>query len=70
MRSDVEFVSDGDTVRGWSLTPEEGDTPRPTVVMAGGWRYVKELPGKSWAKVSPADLCERNTKTPFPGPLQ
>ena len=33
MRQDVEFVSEGDTVRGWFFTPEDGkapDTPSKT----------------------------------------
>jgi len=43
VRSDVEFVSEGDTVRGWFFTPEEGEAPYPAIAMAGGWCYVKEL---------------------------
>jgi len=43
VRSDVEFVSGGDTVRGWFFTPGEGEAPYPAIVMAGGWCYVKEL---------------------------
>ena len=43
MRRDVEFVSGGETVRGWLYTPDGGEGPFPCVVMAGGWCYVKEL---------------------------
>jgi fermentation-respiration switch protein FrsA (DUF1100 family) len=43
VRSDVEFASEGDTVRGWFFTPERGEAPYPAIVMAGGWCYVKEL---------------------------
>lgn len=38
----VEFASDGITLRGDLYLPE-GDGPFPTIVMAGGWCYVKEL---------------------------
>jgi len=43
LREDIDFVSDGDTARGWFFTPEVGEAPYPTVAMAGGWCYVKEL---------------------------
>ncbi|MFC1579784.1 alpha/beta hydrolase [Thermodesulfobacteriota bacterium] len=43
MRKDIEFKSDGVTCRGWLYTPDEGEGPFPTVVMAGGWCYVKEV---------------------------
>lgn len=39
---EVEFLSEGVTVRADLLLPE-GDGPHPVVVMAGGWCYVKEL---------------------------
>ena len=43
-REDVEFTSEGVTVRGWLYHPEdESDDPRPAVVLAGGWCYVREL---------------------------
>jgi cephalosporin-C deacetylase-like acetyl esterase len=41
-RSDVEFQSEGTTVRGWFYVPE-GNGPHPAVVLAGGWCYVREL---------------------------
>src|SRR3546814_17677991 len=41
-RLDVEFQSEGDTVRGWLYTPDEGGR-RPTVVLAGGRCYVREV---------------------------
>jgi len=43
MRHDVAFVSDGDVVRGWLFIPDDAEAPRPAIVMAGGWCYVKEL---------------------------
>lgn len=43
MRRDIEFKSKGEICRGWLYTPEEGKGPFPTVVMAGGWCYVKEI---------------------------
>ena len=41
-REDVEFRSEGTTVRGWLFVPE-GPGPHPAVVLAGGWCYVREL---------------------------
>jgi cephalosporin-C deacetylase-like acetyl esterase len=43
LREDVEFTSDGVTVRGWLYQPDGGIGPRPAVVLAGGWCYVREL---------------------------
>ena len=51
MRQDVEFMSEGTKVKGMFLTPDQGDGPFPTVVMAGGWCYVKELVQPSYAEV-------------------
>lgn len=42
-RRDVEFKSKGDTCRGWLYIPDKGKAPFPTVVMAGGWCYVREI---------------------------
>jgi fermentation-respiration switch protein FrsA (DUF1100 family) len=50
VRSDVEFVSDGITLRGHFYAPE-GEGPWPTVVMAGGWCYVKELVQPDYARM-------------------
>ncbi|MGC0366454.1 cephalosporin-C deacetylase-like acetyl esterase [Rhodococcus sp. 27YEA15] len=41
-REDVEFSSDGVTVRGWLYRPDT-DEDVPAVVLAGGWCYVREL---------------------------
>ncbi len=41
-RLDVEFLSEGTTVRGWLYLPD-GEGPHPAVVLAGGWCYVREL---------------------------
>lgn len=41
-RLDVEFQSEGTTVRGWLYLPDGGG-PHPAVVLAGGWCYVREL---------------------------
>jgi uncharacterized protein len=41
-RIDVEFASEGATVRGWLYVPN-GSGPHPAVVLAGGWCYVREL---------------------------
>ena len=51
MRTDIEFQSGGDTVRGWLFTPDEGEGPFPTVVMAGGWCYVKEIVQPHYARM-------------------
>jgi uncharacterized protein len=39
----VEFLSKGDTLRGTLFRPESAEGRVPTVVMAGGWCYVKEI---------------------------
>ena len=41
-RMDVEFQSEGDTVRGWLYVADESKES-PTVVLAGGWCYVREI---------------------------
>ena len=41
-RLDVEFNSEGVTCRAW-LYRADGAGPRPTVVLAGGWCYVREV---------------------------
>ncbi|MCU1664437.1 MAG: uncharacterized protein QOI36_4415 [Pseudonocardiales bacterium] len=46
---EVEFVSEGVTVRGDLYLPE-GEGPFPAVVMAGGWCYVKELRQPQYAQ--------------------
>ncbi len=43
MRQDIEFKSEGVTCRGWLTTPDEGSGPFPTVIMAGGWCYTREI---------------------------
>jgi hypothetical protein len=37
-RLDVEFQSEGATVRAW-FYKADGSGPRPAVVLAGGWCY-------------------------------
>jgi uncharacterized protein len=46
---EVEFASEGVTVRGDLLLPDSGG-PHPVVVMAGGWCYVKELRQPQYAE--------------------
>jgi cephalosporin-C deacetylase-like acetyl esterase len=46
---EVEFPSERTVVRGDLYLPE-GDGPHPTVVMAGGWCYVKELRQPNYAE--------------------
>src|ERR1700677_1139560 len=41
-RLDVEFGSEGVTCRAW-LYRADGAKPRATVVLAGGWCYVREV---------------------------
>src|SRR5262249_7955816 len=47
---DIEFQSQGTTCRGWLYTPDVGDGPFPTVVMGGGWLYVKEVVQPTYAE--------------------
>jgi len=42
-REDVEFLSEGTTVRGWLYRPDGDTGDVPAVVLAGGWCYVREL---------------------------
>ena len=42
-REDITFQSDGLKLVGHFYKPENVDPPYPTVVMGGGWCYVKEL---------------------------
>jgi uncharacterized protein len=51
VRRDIEFKSDGETVRGWLYTPDEGEGPFPTVILAGGWCYVKEIVQPHYAEM-------------------
>ena len=43
MRQDVEFQAEGPRLRGWLYTPDVGEPPFPTVVMAHGFSAVKEM---------------------------
>ncbi|MBL6752429.1 MAG: alpha/beta hydrolase [Nevskia sp.] len=51
MRRDIEFLSDGLTLRGWLYTPDKGSGPFPTVVMAHGFSGVKEMGLDLYAEV-------------------
>lgn len=42
MRHDIEFDSDGTTLRGWLYIPESGVAPHPAVVVTHGLGAVKE----------------------------
>ena len=42
-RADVEFDSDGVTLRGWHFTPSDSGTPAPVIVMSHGYAAVKEM---------------------------
>ena len=42
-REEVEFTSEGDVICGWFYSPAGIEGPAPTVVLAGGWCYVREL---------------------------
>lgn len=48
-RIDVEFKSEGTTCRGWLYLAKEG-ARSPTVVLAGGWCYVREIVMPSYAE--------------------
>lgn len=49
MRDDVEFQSEGETCRAW-LYHDPGAGPRPTIVLAGGWCYVREIVMPTYAE--------------------
>jgi len=49
VKEEVSFESDGVVIRGDLYLPD-GPGPHPTVVMAGGWCYVKELRQPNYAK--------------------
>jgi dienelactone hydrolase len=48
-RLDVEFKLEGATVRAW-FYKAGGDGPRPAVVLAGGWCYVREIVMPTYAQ--------------------
>jgi pimeloyl-ACP methyl ester carboxylesterase len=48
-RLDVEFQSEGATVRAWFYRAPGGGR-RPTVALAGGWCYVREIVMPTYAK--------------------
>ena len=48
-RLDVEFQSEGATVRAW-FYKADGSGPRPAVVLAGGWCYVREIVMPTYAQ--------------------
>ena len=48
-RRDVEFKSEGTTCRGWLYVASPGER-RPTVVLAGGWCYVREIVMPTYAE--------------------
>jgi len=50
MKKDIEFKSEGVTIRGEFHIPEKGKKPFPVLVMAGGWCYVKEIVMPHYAK--------------------
>lgn len=48
-RLDVEFTSEGTTCRAWFYKADGGGR-RPTVVLAGGWCYVREIVMPTYAQ--------------------
>ena len=48
-RIDVEFQSEGYTLRGWLFLADRGKKA-PTVVLAGGWCYVREIVMPTYAQ--------------------
>ncbi len=51
MRQDIAFNAEGTTLRGWLYTPESGNGPFPTIVMAHGFSAVKEMYLDKFAEV-------------------
>ena len=54
-RQNVAFQSGDHTIRGWLYTPDDRPGPHPTVVMAGGWCYVKEIVQPAYAELYAAN---------------
>ncbi len=51
MRRNIEFKSEGVTLRGWLYKPDTGKGPFPAVVMAHGFSGVKEMTLDEYAEV-------------------
>ncbi len=51
MRRDIEFKSEGLTLRGWLYVPDGAKKPVPTVVMAHGFSCLKEMFLDKYAEV-------------------
>ncbi len=51
MRKDVEFNANGSTLGGWLYTPDSGEGPFPTIVMAHGLSALKEMQLDEYAEV-------------------
>jgi len=51
MRRNIEFKSEGLTLRGWLYVPDKAKGPFPTVVMAHGFSGVKEMGLDQYADV-------------------
>src|SRR5919202_1036326 len=50
MRQDIEFDTEGVTLRGWVYRPDAATGPVPTIVMAHGFSAVKEMHLDSFAE--------------------
>lgn len=55
MRRDVEFDSDGVTLRGWHFSPHAAESDAPVIVMSHGFAAVKEM----WLDRFADSFCER-----------
>ena len=65
MEHSVEFLSQGDTLRGTLFRPDDvPDGPLPAVVMAGGWCYVKESSSRSTRGFVERRACRLDLRLP------
>jgi pimeloyl-ACP methyl ester carboxylesterase len=51
VQTDIEFDAEGTILRGWLFTPDHGEGPWPTIIMAHGISCVKEMYLDSFARV-------------------
>ena len=51
MREDIEFDTEGATLRGWFYLPDGADGEVPCIVMAHGFSEIKEMHLDEYAEV-------------------
>ena len=68
MREDIEFSSEGRTLRGWLYSPDTAAGTHPVIVMAHGFSAVKEQHLDKYADIFAAAGFMVETPTRFPSP--